>query len=550
MRAPFKTTNCALFSMVINVKTDILIIGTGGAGLRAAIHANEQGAKVTLVSKAPAGYNNCTIVAGSGYLAAVGGMTVGEHRERTLSTGKGLNDPKLVEVLVEEGGERVLELDKYGCVVNERRGGISVGAPETKLGQGITLPQVKYLRDLGVEFIENTIITKLIKKDDAVVGAVGYHGRENQPIIFQTKAVLLASGGAGGLFERTDCPLRTTGDGYYLAYNAGARLRDMEFCQFFPLALAEPEAPALLVDGKVVWEGKIVNTLGEDIPAKHSVTERPYIAKSRDLLSRAMMREVHDGFGVDGAVLLDAREVVKNGDPDDWYGMANNKYYREKLRADEKLIRIAPLSHFTMGGVVANTHGETDIPGLIVAGEVMGGIHGANRHGGNALTDVTVFGVRAAQRAVEYAETHDFEDVGELAKPELERYEKLTFRDVGYTPPTLMDLVRENMWENVGVIRDSYSLVAAYERLGELRDSARNILAKPGKQLLYALEALMALDVCEYIIRAAMERRESRGAHYRLDHPKEDPLWQRTIILSKQETAIQIDYAEIGEAFE
>jgi succinate dehydrogenase/fumarate reductase flavoprotein subunit len=166
------------------------------------------------------------------------------------------------------------------------------------------------------------------------------------------------------------------------------------------------------------------------------------------------------------------------------------------------------------------------------------------------LTDVTVFGVRAAQRAVEYAETHDFEDVEELAKPELERYEKLTFRDVGYTPPTLMDLVRENMWENVGVIRDSYSLVAAYERLGELRDSARNILAKPGKQLLNALEALMALDVCEYIIRAAMERRESRGAHYRLDHPKEDPLWQRTIILSKQETAIQIDYAEIGEAFD
>ncbi len=536
--------------MVKHVQTDVLIIGTGGAGLRAAIHANEQGVKVILVSKAPAGYNNCTIVAGNGYLAAVGGMTVDEHRERTYSTGKGLNDPKLVEVLVEEGAERVLELDKYGCIVNERFGGVRIGAPETKLGQGITIPQVKYLRDKGVDFIENVIITKLIKKDDAVVGAVGYSGREAEPIVFQSKAVLLASGGAGALFKRTDCPLRTTGDGYHLAFNAGARLRDMEFCQFFPLALAEPDAPMLLVDGKVIWEGKIVNTLGEDIPAKHRVTERPYIAKSRDLLSRAMMREVHDGFGVEGAVLLDAREVVKNGELDEWYGMGNNKYFREKLKADERLIRIAPLSHFTMGGVVANTHGETGIPGLIVAGEVMGGIHGANRHGGNALTDVTVFGVRAAQQAVDYAKTHEIVDIDELAETELKRYEKLTMRDVGYTPSTLMDLVRENMWNNVGVIRDSYTLVEAYGRLSQIRDSTRNVLAKPGKQLLYALELQMALNVCEYIIRAAMERRESRGAHYRLDHPEEKPEWRKTIILSKKDEAIEITYAMIGEAFE
>ena len=536
--------------MVKHVQTDILIIGTGGAGLRAAIHAHEQGAKVTLVSKAPAGYNNCTIVAGSGYLAAVGGMTIDEHRERTYSTGKGLNDPKLVDVLVEEGGKRVLELNKYGCVVNEHFGGISVGDDETKLGQGITLPQVRYLREKGVEFIENVIITKLLKKDEAVVGAVGYDGRENEPIIFQTKALLLASGGAGALFKRTDCPLRTTGDGYRLAMEAGARLRDMEFCQFFPLALAEPDAPNLLVDGKVIWEGKIVNTLGDDVPAKHNVTERPYIAKSRDLLSRAMMKEVHDGFGMDGAVLLDARDVVKNGEPDDWYGMANNKYFREKLGADERLIRIAPLSHFTMGGVVADTHGETGVPGLIVAGEVMGGIHGANRHGGNALTDVTVFGVRAAQRAVEYASNHEYVDVEEQAKPELEHYEKLTNRDVGYTPPTLMDLVRVNMWDNVGVIRDSYTLVDAYERLSQIRDSTRNMLAKPGKQLLNALELEMALDVCEYIIRAAMERRESRGAHYRLDHPEENPEWRKTIILSMKDDAIQVTFAPIGEAFE
>jgi fumarate reductase (CoM/CoB) subunit A len=535
--------------MVSKVQSDILIVGTGGAGLRAAIEAHESGTKVVLVSKAPAGYNNCTIVAGSGYLAAVGGMSIDEHRERTLNTGKGINDPELVEVLVNEGGERVLELERFGCIVNVRHGGIRVGGPNTRLGQGITLPLVEYLRRLGVEFVENVIITKLIKKGDVVVGAVGYSSREEQPVLFQAKAVILASGGAGGLFRRTDCPLRTTGDGYSLAMDAGAKLRDMEFCQFFPLALAELGAPPLLVDGKVVWDGKILNAMGEDIPKKHKVTERPYIAKSRDLLSRAMMREVHDGLGVDGAVLLDAREVVKMGDPSDRYGMADNKYYVEKLRAHERPIRIAPLSHFTMGGIVSNPYCETGVSGLFAAGEVMGGVHGGNRHGGNALTDVTVFGVKAAQRAVEYITSRDFVEVEELAESELVYYEKLTSREVGFTPATLMDLVRDNMWNNVGVIRDSYMLVEAFQRLNEIRESTRSILAKPGKQLLNALELIMALDVCEYIIRAAMERRESRGAHFRLDHPKEDTSWRKTIILSKKNEAIQVKYAEIGKAF-
>ncbi|TRO52346.1 FAD-binding protein [Candidatus Bathyarchaeota archaeon] len=534
--------------MVIHVQSDVLIIGTGGAGLRAAIEVHERGAKVVVVSKAPAGFNNCTIVAGSGYLAAVGGMSVEEHLERTLSTGKGLNDPALVEVLVSEG-ERILELEKFGCVVNVHKGGIHVGGPETKLGQGITLPMVQYIRGLGVEFVENVIITKLLKKDDAVVGAVGYSSRDEEPVIFRSKAVLLASGGAGGLFKRTDCPLRTTGDGYSLAFHAGARLRDMEFCQFFPLALAEPDSPPLLVDGKVVWEGKIINANGEDIPAKHKVTERPYIAKSRDLLSRAMMREVHDGLGVEGAVLLDAREVVQNGKSGDQYGMGDYDYYIKKLRAHERPFRIAPLSHFTMGGVVGNTYGETGVPGLFVAGEVMGGVHGANRHGGNALTDITVFGVRAAARAVEYASSRSLVDVDTFAQEEIDRYEKLASRETGFTPPTLMDLVRENMWDNVGVIRDSYMLVDAYQRLSGLRDSTRSMLAKPGKQLLNALELIMALDVCEFIIRAAMERRESRGAHFRLDHPNEDPAWRKTIILSKKNEAVEISYAPIGEAF-
>ncbi len=535
--------------MVINVQTDILIIGTGGAGLRAAIEAEAHGVKATLVSKAPAGFNNATIVAGSGYLAAVGGMTPEEHKERTLNVGKGVNDPELVDTLVTEGGERVLELSKYGCVVNERRGGISVGDKDTHLGQGITLPQVQYLRDKGVEFVENVIVTQILKEEDRVVGAVGYSSSKMDCVVFQCKAVLLASGGAGALFKRTDCPLKTTGDGYSLAYRAGARLRDMEFCQFFPLALAEPGLPALLVDGPLVWEGEIVNTLGENIPEKHNVTERPFIAKSRDLLSRAMMLEIHEGGGIEGAVLLDARKVVEKTDPDEFFGMGTKEFYLKKVRAHERPFRIAPLSHFTMGGVVANKDGETGVDGLFVAGEVMGGIHGANRHGGNALTDVTVFGVRAAQKAMEYIDGKEQVNVEEIAEAELDRIEALSKRETGYTPPTVMNLLRENMWDYAGVIRSAEMLVEAYETLSEIRDSSRRLLAKHGKQLLAALELQMAIDACEFIIRAAMERKESRGAHYRLDHTEEREEWRKTIILSMMGEAIQITHAKIGEAY-
>jgi len=536
--------------MVLRYTSDILVLGTGGAGLRAAAEAHERGADVLLVSKSPAGYNNCTIVAGSGYLAAVGGMTAAEHRDRTLSVGKGVNDPKLVEVLTEEGGRRVLELERYGLVVNVRRGGIHVGDEDTKLGQGITLPLVDYLRKLGIEFIENTIVTQLLKKDGRIVGAVGYHGDEKQPTVFQCKAVVLATGGAGALYKRTDCPVRTTGDGYSLAYHAGARLRDMEFVQFFPLALAEPGAPPLLVDGPIIEEGKIMNVLGEDIPEKHGVTERPYIARSRDLLSRAMMLEIMKGGGVEGAVLVDGRDVVKRSKPGTFFGMGSYEFFVNKLQAHERPFRVAPLSHHTMGGVVANTWGETNVEGLFAAGEVVGGVHGANRHGGNALTDVTVFGARAAAKAAEYAEKASHVEVEELAEEETKHYSKLTGQETGYTPRLVMNVLRETMWEKAGVVRDSHMLVEAFEKIQELRETTRRLMAQPGRQMIPALEIPMALDAAEMIVRAAMMRRESRGAHYRQDHPEQDPEWVKTVIISKKESAMLLATAPIGEAFE
>lgn len=536
--------------MVSTFTCDILVIGTGAAGLRAAIEVESKDVTVILVSKAPAGYNNTTIVAGAGYYAPVKGLSKEDYLEETVHTGKNLNDPKLVKILAQEAEERVLELDKFGLDITVRKGGIHVGGPGVVLGQGISLPMVKYLREKGVTFVENTIITKLLKQDHRVVGAVGYNAKDQEPALFKFKAVIVATGGAGALFKRTDCPLMTTGDGYSLGFHAGARLRDMEFVQYFPLALAEPGVPALLVDGRIIHQGKIINSRGEDVPAKHNVTERPYIAKSRDLLSRAMMIEILEFGDIDGAVFIDGREVMKDSKPGDKFGMGDYDFYINKLRAHERPIRVAPLTHFTMGGIVANIDGETDVPGLFAAGEVVGGVHGANRHGGNALTAGAVFAVRAGKAAIKYVKRKDVVDVEELATSEVEKYEALLKKDHGYSAKTIMDSLRENMWEKVGIVRNAESLLGAYQKTIEYRDTTRRLFTQHGKPLLSALEVLMALDVSELIIRAAMERTESRGAHYRTDYPHEDPEWLKTVILQKKGQAIHVTTVPLGEAFE
>ncbi|MGD2201077.1 MAG: FAD-binding protein [Candidatus Bathyarchaeota archaeon] len=513
-------------------KSEILVIGTGGAGLRAAIEAHERGAEVLVVCKAPAGYNNATVVAGGGFRAAVKGFTAKEHFEDTLRVGNYLNDPHLVEVFTREGGMRVLELARFGVDYRVRRGGISVGDTPGIMGLGMTKPMVEYLRGRGVNIIENVIVTRLLKSGGSVVGAVGYDVKGDEPVLFSSKVVILATGGAGALYERTDCPLRVTGDGYSLAYHAGAELRDMEFVQFFPVALAEPGHPPFLLGGLLTEEGRIVNRHGEEIPAKHGVKDRPFVLKSRGPLSVAIMREIHSGNGVEGAVLLDATEVFRNRSDEELFYLGRISYIREHLKADEKLIKIAPIAHFNMGGVIADENGRTSVPALFAAGEVVGGVHGANRHGGNALTDITVFGARAGAAAAKNVNDLDLEPVERLAEPELKRYR--TFRKGGgVSPKQIISELRSLMWTRVGPVRMGQSLEEALEQVRGFKEEASHMHPTDSTEMLVALEVPMELDAAEFIIRAALKRRESRGAHFRIDYPKLDEDWKKTVVLKK-----------------
>jgi fumarate reductase (CoM/CoB) subunit A len=519
--------------MVTNFESDILVVGTGGAGLRAAIEADERGASVVVVSKAPAGMNNATVVAGGGFRAAIEGFTSEEHYEDTLRVGNRLNDRRLVEVFASEGGMRVLELKRFGVEMRVRRGGISVGETPGLMGLGMTKPMVEHLRSRGVRIVENVILTRILLSDGVVVGSVGYDSHDDIPVVFSAKAVVLATGGAGALYKRTDCPLRTTGDGYSLAYSAGARLRDMEFVQFFPVALAEHGLPPYLIGGPFSEEGRIINSLGEEIPVKHGVTERPLVLKSRGPLSIAIMREIQAGNGIDGAVLLDAREPVKRYANEDWFKTQGYAQRVARLGAAEKLLKIAPICHFNMGGVVANEDGETGVPGLYAAGEVVGGVHGANRHGGNALTAITVFGARAGEAAAAYAKDRSLVGVDSLAEPELSRYTDLRSSEKGIPPGDLMSRLRELMWEKAGIIRGESRLKEFLSELIGLKREASSLKISSGNEMREALEVPMALDVAEMIASAALERRESRGAHFREDYPAEDECWLKVVVVEK-----------------
>ena len=521
---------------MVFIESDVLVLGTGGAGLRAAIEAKARGTSVAVVSKATSGMNNATVVAGGGFRAAVGGLTVDEHFDDTILSGKEIDDRRLVEVLAQEGGKRVLELRKFGVDIHMRSGartrspiGVRGG------GLGLTRPLVDYARSKGIRFFENVIVTRLIADSDAVVGAIGFDVHNDRPIVFSSKSVILATGGAGALYSRTSNPLRTTGDGYSLAYEVGARLRDMEFVQFFPLALAEPGVPSHNIRGFMSENGRIINSLGENIPQKHGVTARPFVLKSRDLLSRAIMIEVLEGRGVDGAVLLDATEVFKQRGEEEFSSIDHYTLLRDRLKAAKRPFRVAPVSHFCMGGVIIDEHCNTDVPGLFAAGEVVGGIHGANRHGGNALTDITVFGARAGSAAAEYAKTRSLVSVESAAEAELCRYEDLRRSDVDHevAPRNVLSRLRETMWIRAGVVREEAKLEEAISEISELTERVSRLRASTGRMMLEALEVSLALEVAEMICRSALERTESRGAHYRTDYPNEDKGWLKTIILSQ-----------------
>jgi succinate dehydrogenase / fumarate reductase flavoprotein subunit len=559
---------------------DVLVIGAGGAGLRAAIEAAARGASVGLVCKSLLGKAH-TVMAEGGVAAALAHVddkdTWQVHFRDTMVGGKLLNNPRMAQLHAQEAPDRVRELEAWGAVFDRTRDGRILQRPFgghsyprlAHVGDRTGLEMIRTLQDravsAGITVYMECTITHLLSRPDRVRGAFGYWRTTGEPVVFPAKAVVLATGGIGRAYQVSSNSWEYSGDGQALAHLAGAELIDMEFVQFHPTGMVwPPGVRGLLVTEAVRGEGGILRNkdgerfmwtyLPEDRRHEYAATDeeasrwveavgagkatdarRPPELSTRDNVSRAIYTEVREGRGSPhGGVFLDISYLP----PEHVRRKLPSMYEQFKELADVDItagpMEVGPTTHYIMGGIRVDAEsGATTRPGLFAAGEVAGGMHGANRLGGNSLSDLLVFGQRTGAGAAAYAATQSevaYVDpaavqsaASELAAPFGE--------GSGEDPYRLHAELQSIMQSQVGIFRTEDDLDEAIARLRELRTRWPMIRISggraynPGWGLVYEVRNM--LIVSEAIARSAKQRRESRGAHSRLDYPEPDKKWAK-----------------------
>jgi len=498
---------------------DVLVLGSGAAGLRAAISAREAGLDVLVLSTAAPGKSTCTGLS-AGLMRGAGVPGEFLHLERTLEAGRGINQSDLAEILCEEAPARLDELIRWGMPAEVRDGFLFARGRPPVLGEEIVRCLIRKNNELGTRFMGNVIAVDLVMENGAA-GLIGFERQSGAWLAFSAGAVVLATGGAAALYFRHDNPGRMLGDGYRLAFEAGALLQDMEFVQFYPVSLAEPGHYPLVIPPRLADCGLLVNDSGEDILKKYGIDERPAAERARDRLSQANFQEIYrDGHGV----FLDLRKVTEEKWLDDPFSAAMRHILGDRCGAFGRPLRVAPAAHHTMGGVRIDGECATSVPGLFAAGEVTGGIHGANRLGGNALSETVVFGARAGISATNWAKGSGAK-VGQSVLRRLD--ERLSaWHCIQYPETNLMDKIRRVMWDEGGVLRNEAGLSRAFHSMREILDSFSFSGPRSEKSLtpahVDAIELRSAAKVASLILEAAIRRKESRGSHYREDYPSQD----------------------------
>jgi len=522
-------------SLASSIDTDVLVLGGGGAGLRAAVAAAEAGVRVLVLSDTRVGYGSLTAVSGGAFASTQRSDPQGHFRD-TVIGGRFLGDQDLALTLTQGIDVEAEQLAAYGAQYLEEerapwlRHVIDPGHHcavmvygRSSIGTDITLPLRSVAESMGTRFIEGAMATRLIVEDGRALGAYVLT-RDGQLRMVVARATILATGGMGQVYSHTDNTPGATGDGYCLAYEAGLSLRDMEFMQFYPVNLGTG-FPGVYYEILVAGvEGRLINAEGDDVRQLHGLDDPQSL--TRDYLSIAMMREVAAGRGVDGGVILDIEHV-----PEETLRVLEPVLPKAALRGQRRF-NVVPTAHTHMGGVVVDCDMATSLSGLYAAGEVTGGVHGANRLGGNALSEVLVFGSIAGRSAAGYAsrvsEIHPDEA---LANTEGARLESLAKG----SPDGLKSIrtrLKEVMWHDAGVLRSEPSLLTALDTVSELERSLEDVGAQDGRGLQSVLKTRNMLLAGKLLCTAALKRTESRGAHWRQDRPEsDDDEWLKTILV-------------------
>ena len=534
------------------ISTDVLIIGSGGAGSRAAIEVDNAGLKATIVSKGLSFRSGCTGMAEGGYNAVFKTVdkddSIEAHIHDTLKGGSYLNDEKLVNILVNESPKRLIDLENYGALFDRQESGEIDQRPfggqayrrtcyqGDRTGAELLNALKEEIIKRDIECIEEVMITSLVTDGNEVIGACGLNLNDSSLIYFKSKATILASGGAGQLFPVTSNTFQKNGDGFAIAYRAGANLIDMEQIQFHPTGMVTPESKkGVLVTEAVRAEGgKLINNAGERFMSKYS-PEKMELA-TRDVVARSIYSEIIEGKGTEnGGVYLDISHL-----DDDYIDekLETMVLQFENVGVDIKHgpIEVAPTAHHFMGGLKIDTDASSSLKNLFGAGEVCGGVHGANRLGGNALADTQVFGKIAGESASKAAKESELKTNEEMAEAEASRIEGL-IKKGSIKPDEFKNSIKKLMWEKVSIVRNEKDLNEALKRLQEMESELDELDVSDKKQyntdLVTALEVINMVEICILVVKSAILRRESRGAHYRSDFPESNDAWKRSIIMNK-----------------
>ena len=548
----------------MQAETDVLVIGSGAAGMYAAIEAARGGASVLLLDRSLIGRGGATVMAQMTVAVALGSETPDHwthHYDDTLAAGRGLCNAPLAQLLCEEGPACIQEMDEWGVGWARKDGRIAQAtAPGHDRPRCVyvdflsTGPAVsKTLRTALHKHAEvrragDLCVIDLLKVNGEVTGAVAWHVGTGAPVVISAKATIVATGGLTRLYRRNSASANMGGDGYALALRAGAPLIDMEFVQFFPIGHL---APRLIGMDPIMWDpfryklgGKLLNNRGEEFTQSYGVPEDGKYVVTRDVGTHAILKEVEAGRGSPHGGAYLSFQHCSEASLRAAFGPVIDRLAKNNIDLTMMPIEVAPIAHYHMGGVMADARMETEVPGLLVAGEAVGGANGANRLSGNAITEALVFGRRAGRSAAERVKKNHTQNSNDGSAREIL---DLLARDAPQNAPNSAAMLQElqaTMADDVGPLRTKAKLERAHARL----DTFDTMLGDCpfGGHRAFDLSRLEWFDlrnmvlVARTVTQSALARPESRGAHQREDFPRTLPSWQANQIVRFKSSKLDI----------
>jgi len=529
-------------------RSDVLVVGSGGAGVTAAVEAANAGATVTVISKEPLGYGDTRISLGVMSTSPDTGIGDSEEQfvEDMIRGGEGLNDPKLVRILVSEALEATATFETFGHIFDRDRDGRlkrlavppgghrvsrAIGSPAAGISMGHTMRSAAARADLDA--LEQTVCSELLMEGGEVVGAAALHIPSGEPIALLAKSTVIAAGGAGSLYyPHTDCMPSVSGDSYGLALRAGCELVDMEQVQYLPFGITHP--PSLL--GAPCGEPVVAGPFGRLLNNRGDVVLENIMPMTRAQVARAIVEEIGRGGATEhGGLLLDLRPNLAS-EQGEFFVKALKKAgapilsvvrraYGRKAADLEEPWDVLPSAHYNMGGIKTDEFCRSLVPGLYACGQAQGGVMGGNRLGSTSLTEIFVFGKRAGRTAAREARGRQCGEE-KLAREPLEKLRALRNSRGGHRPIHLKRALQRLMWERVGPLRDAIGLEGALEKIETVEEKARALqisdIGRCNTELVDAVELSHMLATARAIAISALGRTESRGAHVRSDFPDRD----------------------------